>query len=88
MLQCVVLLWLMSLCGAATAHGGVVLEDDMCVIKIGFLKAHFTLYQPAARGNEEFCGEVPVSGGTRYSRWIISTTTFDGCPSNSGSFAT
>ena len=30
----------------ATAHGGVSMEDDLCVIKIGFLKAHFTGYQP------------------------------------------
>lgn len=41
------------------AHGGVVMEEDACVIKIGYLRAHFTLYQPTSRGNEEFCEDVP-----------------------------
>ena len=27
------------------AHGGVFLEDDQCVIQIGFYKAHFKIYQ-------------------------------------------
>lgn len=43
----------------AFAHGGVVLEDDRCVINIGFLKAHFTLYQPESEGSKEFCEDVP-----------------------------
>lgn len=43
----------------AFAHGGVVLEEDRCVINIGFLKAHFTLYQPESEGSEEFCEDVP-----------------------------
>ncbi len=43
----------------AGAHGGVVFEEDICVIKIGFLTAHFTIYQPATRANEEFCEDVP-----------------------------
>jgi hypothetical protein len=43
----------------AAAHGGVVLEDDACVITIGFLKAHFTGYQPRSRGNKEFCEDIP-----------------------------
>lgn len=43
----------------ALAHGGVVLEDDLCVIRIGFLKAHFTGYQPDTSGNEEFCEDIP-----------------------------
>src|SRR5690606_3770944 len=30
----------------AMAHGGVAFEDDRCVINIGFLTAHFTIYQP------------------------------------------
>jgi hypothetical protein len=43
----------------ALAHGGVVLEDDICVINIGFLKAHFTGYQPKSQGAEEFCEDIP-----------------------------
>ena len=43
----------------ARAHGGVVLEEDICVIKMGFLSAHFTIYQPETRASEEFCEDVP-----------------------------
>ena len=43
----------------ANAHGGVVAEEDTCLLRMGFLQAHFTLYQPEARGPEEFCEEVP-----------------------------
>ena len=41
------------------AHGGVVLEEDICVIKMGFLSAHFTIYQPETRASEEFCEDIP-----------------------------
>ena len=44
---------------SALAHGGVVLEEDRCVINIGFLTAHFTVYQPETRANEEFCEDIP-----------------------------
>ncbi len=51
--------YLMTGCQDATAHGGVGMEDDMCVIKIGFLKAHFTGYQPKSYGSQEFCEDIP-----------------------------
>ena len=41
------------------AHGGVVMEDDVCVIQIGFLTAHFTVYQPRTRQREELCEDLP-----------------------------
>jgi hypothetical protein len=41
------------------AHGGVVLEEDRCVINIGFLTAHFTVYQTETSGNREFCEDIP-----------------------------
>lgn len=41
------------------AHGGVVMEDDVCVIKIGFLQAHFTVYQPRTQQREELCEDLP-----------------------------
>ena len=56
---------LLAACGlalaspAARAHGGVVLEEDICVIKMGFLSAHFTIYQPETRASEEFCEDIP-----------------------------
>jgi len=51
--------YLMTWCQDATAHGGVGMEDDVCVIKIGFLKAHFTGYQPKTNGTQEFCEDIP-----------------------------
>lgn len=49
---------------SAVAHGGVVLEEDRCVINIGFLTAHFTVYQPETRANEEFCEDIPDITGS------------------------
>lgn len=48
----------------AHAHGGVAFEEDLCVINIGFLKAHFTIYQPELHGSEEFCEQIPSVGET------------------------
>lgn len=44
------------------AHGGVVLEEDLCVINIGYLQAHFKIYLPQERGHEEFCEDIPSTG--------------------------
>ncbi len=46
----------------AHAHGGVVEEDDVCVIKISYLKAHFKIYQPLMNGHKEFCEDLPDAG--------------------------
>jgi len=46
----------------AVAHGGVVYDEDLCVLNIGFLMAHFTGYQPEASGAEEFCEDIPEVG--------------------------
>lgn len=43
----------------AHAHGGVAFEDDLCVINIEFLRAHFTVYQPETRETEEYCEDIP-----------------------------
>ncbi len=51
--------YLITWCQDATAHGGVGMEDDMCVINVGFLKAHFTIYQPKTYGTQEFCEDIP-----------------------------
>lgn len=45
----------------AAAHGGVVEEDDLCVIKVNYLRAHFKIYQPAASGHEQFCEDLPLA---------------------------
>ena len=44
------------------AHGGVVAEEDVCLLRMGFLQAHFTLYLPDSRGAKEFCEELPDVG--------------------------
>ncbi|MBT8098462.1 MAG: hypothetical protein KJO82_01865 [Gammaproteobacteria bacterium] len=46
-------------CRETAAHGGVVEEDDLCVIKISYLKAHFKIYQPRIDGHEEYCEDLP-----------------------------
>lgn len=43
------------------AHGGVVEEDDLCVIKVNYLRAHFKIYQPGASGHEQFCEDLPLA---------------------------
>lgn len=43
------------------AHGGVVEEDDICVIKVNYLRAHFKVYQPSSSGHEQFCEDLPVA---------------------------
>lgn len=41
------------------AHGGVSFGDDLCKLNIGFLEAHFTVYQPLSNGSREFCEDIP-----------------------------
>ena len=48
----------------ALAGGGVLLRDDTCIISIGFYDAHFTAYQPEAKGDTEFCENLPAAGKT------------------------
>ena len=43
------------------AHGGVVEEDDLCIIKVNFLRAHFKIYQPRVSGHRQFCEDLPVA---------------------------
>lgn len=43
------------------AHGGVSVEDDVCIIKIDRYKAHFTGYLPKERATKEFCEDIPIA---------------------------
>ncbi|MCH9695380.1 MAG: FixH family protein [Gammaproteobacteria bacterium] len=45
----------------ASAHGGVVEEDDLCVIKVNYLSAHFKIYQPEISGHKQYCEDLPVA---------------------------
>ena len=44
------------------SHGGVVLDEDICLIKVGFFQAHFTVFQPQTKGHEQFCEDLPDIG--------------------------
>lgn len=48
----------------AAAHGGVVEEDDLCVIKVNYLRAHFKVYQPGVAGHTQYCEDLPVAAET------------------------
>jgi len=41
-------------------HGGVSMDDDMCLMRVGTYRAHFTGYQPESRATQEFCEDIPV----------------------------
>jgi len=43
----------------AFGHGGVAFEDDVCLISINFLQAHFTVFQPEQSEAEEHCEDIP-----------------------------
>lgn len=43
----------------AQAHGGVVEEEDLCVIKVNYLRGHFKIYQPLIDGHQEYCEDLP-----------------------------
>lgn len=53
------LLWLPT---SAFGHGGVSMEDDACIMRIGLFRAHFTGYQPETRATQEFCEDIPELG--------------------------
>ncbi len=59
-LTLVALLVLTGMPTRALAHGGVSVEKDLCVMKIGRYRAHFTGYQPRERASQEFCEDIPV----------------------------
>jgi len=51
------------LTSGAQAHGGLRLNRDLCVLRIGPDTMHFTGYQPF-QGREEFCEDIPQVGPT------------------------
>lgn len=57
-----VLLMLLGCAPSAFGHGGVSMEDDTCIMRIGLFRAHFTGYQPETRATQEFCEDIPELG--------------------------
>lgn len=50
------------LAGKSQAHGGVSVEEDVCIMKLGDLRSHFTGYIPESRSTQEFCEDIPDTG--------------------------
>jgi hypothetical protein len=45
----------------AHAHGSVLAQDDLCLIKVNYLSAHFKVYQPREAGHKQYCEDLPVA---------------------------
>lgn len=60
--RCLGFLLALAAAGSAMAHGGVSLEDDVCLLKLGRYRMHFTGYQPQTSGAREFCEDIPATG--------------------------
>jgi len=60
----VVTAWLIagSVLQTGHAHGSVTPDADMCIIRIGYFRAHFKVYLPETRGHEQFCEDLPGIG--------------------------
>lgn len=48
----------------ALAHGSVTPDADLCVIQIGYFKAHFKVYLPETHHHEDFCEDLPGIGNS------------------------
>jgi len=46
----------------ARAHGSVTPDADLCIIRIGYYRAHFKIYLPQSRGHSEYCEDIPGTG--------------------------
>lgn len=62
-------IYIFALCGLlmmvstpASAHGGVSIEEDQCILRIGPYKMHFTGYLPEVAPEKEFCEDIPAVG--------------------------
>lgn len=56
---CIIFAFVLLPAGIASAHGGVVEEDDLCVIKVDYLRAHFKIYQPQVSAHKQYCEDLP-----------------------------
>lgn len=44
------------------AHGSVTPDEDLCIINIGYYRAHFKIYLPETRGHDQYCEDIPGTG--------------------------
>ena len=61
-----ILLFQLALPLDAFAHGSIVMDDDVCIVEIGFFRAHVTIYQPQTSARKEYCEDVPDTGETLF----------------------
>jgi hypothetical protein len=47
-----------------SGHGGVSLENDLCILRVGPYTMHFTGYQPQVAPEVEFCEDITYTGPT------------------------
>jgi len=63
------------------AHGSVTPDADLCIIRIGYFRAHFKVYLPESRGHQEFCEDLPGTGNSvfvmEYEHDGLATTPID-----------
>jgi len=59
LIWCSVVICLALAVQKAGAHGSVGADGDLCMIQIGYLKAHFKIYLPRGYQREEFCEDLP-----------------------------
>jgi hypothetical protein len=50
--------------GTVGAHGGVSMEEDSCVRRIGGNMVHFSAYQPQIEPKAQYCTDIPDVGDT------------------------
>ena len=62
LLAATLLCWVATGAGPAHAHGSVTPGADLCLIEIGYFRAHFKIYQPARHGHDDFCEDLPTAG--------------------------
>jgi len=60
----IAILWLTSC--RLLAHGGVALTDDICVLSLGNLSAHFASCQPETQNSKEFCEDIPDASNSLF----------------------
>jgi len=52
------------LASQALAHGGVSVEGNRCIMRIGPYMMNFSGYQPQTKGQQTFCDDIPDAGPT------------------------
>ncbi|MEX0975990.1 MAG: hypothetical protein WDZ50_02700 [Woeseia sp.] len=53
---------LLFIAETSAAHGSVAADDDLCIIEIGYYRAHFKIYLPSERQHREYCEDLPTAG--------------------------